>query len=265
TRSHTLLALAYDAAGTAGPPSATVTTRRPDTQAPAVRIAAPAAGATLTAVTTVQVTATDNVGVARTEFFVDNVRQATDTAAPYAFSLDPSRLATGSHSLMALAYDAAGNRGQATVTVTTRRLDTLAPSVRITAPAAGATLTRTTAVQVTATDNVGVARVDFYVDNVRQFSDTTAPFAFSLDPSRLADGRHTLMALGYDQAGNRGQATVTVTTRRPDTQAPAVRITAPAAGATLTAVAAVQVTANENVSGSRVEFAVDHVRPGTEP
>src|SRR5262249_34994981 len=217
TRSHTLLALAYDAAGTAGPPSATVTTRRPDTQAPAVRIAAPAAGATLTAVTTVQVTATDNVRVARVEFFVDNVRQATDTAAPYTFTLDPRRLTAGTHRLMAHAYDDAGKPARATGTVTTRKpppRDTQAPTVRITSPTANARLTAVTTVQVAATDNVGVVRVEFFVDNVRQAADTASPYTFTLDPRVLTTGSHRLTARAYDRSSHLRETSVTLSTRK---------------------------------------------------
>ena len=55
--------------------------------------------------------ASDNVGVSKVEFYVDGTLKATDTSSPYTASLDSTTLADGSHSLVAKAYDAAGNVG----------------------------------------------------------------------------------------------------------------------------------------------------------
>ena len=60
---------------------------------------------------TLSATASDNVGVSRVEFFVDNVLKGSDSASPYAMTLDSTTLANGSHTLVAKAYDAAGNVG----------------------------------------------------------------------------------------------------------------------------------------------------------
>jgi hypothetical protein len=45
---------------------------------------------------------------------VDGALKATDTAAPYTASLDSTTLSNGTHSLVAKAYDAAGNVGTST-------------------------------------------------------------------------------------------------------------------------------------------------------
>jgi Ca2+-binding RTX toxin-like protein len=57
----------------------------------------------------VQASASDNVGVTKVEFYVDGTLQGSDPSSPYSLSLDTSALANGSHSLVAKAYDAAGN------------------------------------------------------------------------------------------------------------------------------------------------------------
>jgi hypothetical protein len=85
-----------------------------DASPPQVAITSPAANATLSGVVTVQATATDPAGIDRTEFYVDNVLRAADTAAPYAWSLDTARLTAGAHTLTVRAVDAAGNLAQAT-------------------------------------------------------------------------------------------------------------------------------------------------------
>lgn len=63
---------------------------------------------------TLSATANDNVGVTRVDFLVDNVVKGSDTTAPYSLTLDSKTLTNGSHTLVARAYDAAGNSGAST-------------------------------------------------------------------------------------------------------------------------------------------------------
>lgn len=55
--------------------------------------------------------ADDNVGVTHAEFYVDGSLRATDTTAPYTASLNLPGPPGSQHSIMAKAYDAAGNVG----------------------------------------------------------------------------------------------------------------------------------------------------------
>ena len=60
---------------------------------------------------TLSATASDNVGVTKVEFYVDGSLKGTDTTSPYSMTLDSTTLSNASHSLVAKAYDAAGNVG----------------------------------------------------------------------------------------------------------------------------------------------------------
>jgi subtilisin family serine protease len=82
--------------------------------------------------------------------------------------------------------------------------DTTVPTVTVTAPSAGATLTGTVTLSANASDNVGVARVDFLVDGLMVGSDTTAPFSFAWDSSAVVNGSHSVVARALDAAGNTG-------------------------------------------------------------
>ena len=67
-------------------------------------------GAQVSDIVNVTADASDDVGVAGVQFFVDGVDdRAEDTAAPYALSWDTRTLANGAHTLTARARDAAGN------------------------------------------------------------------------------------------------------------------------------------------------------------
>jgi poly(hydroxyalkanoate) depolymerase family esterase len=90
--------------------------------------------------------------------------------------------------------------------------DTVAPTVSITAPANGATVSGALAVTANASDNVGVTRVDILVDGALAGSDTTAPYSVSVDTTTLTNGTHAIAARAFDAANNMGtSATVTVT------------------------------------------------------
>lgn len=186
----------------------------PDTTVPTVVMAAPLDGATVAGTAVVDVSASDDVGVVKVDLYVDGVFFVTDTASPYSFAWDTSALANGSHTLHAVASDAAGNSASTTpvsVTVSNAPPDTTLPTVSIGAPAAGATVSGTTTVSASASDNVGVTKVDLFIDGVFFATDTAAPYSFAWNTTQSGDGSHTLQVVAADAAGNVASAARAVT------------------------------------------------------
>jgi hypothetical protein len=94
--------------------------------------------------------------------------------------------------------------------------DTTAPTVSITAPLNGATVAGTVSINATASDNVGVTKVEFYVDGALKSTDMTSPYSYSWDSTSVANGSHALTAKAYDAALNVGTSTaVNVTVNNP--------------------------------------------------
>lgn len=90
-------------------------------------------------------------------------------------------------------------------------VDTTPPTVSMTSPASGATVSGNVNVAATATDNVGVASVRFFLDGVQLGTDdTTAPYAISWDSATSSNGSHTLMATAFDAAGNTASTAIPV-------------------------------------------------------
>ena len=90
--------------------------------------------------------------------------------------------------------------------------DTTPPTVSFTAPTAGQTLVGTISPLALASDNVGVAGVQFKLDGVNLGAElTAAPFTTSWNTATTSNGAHTLSAVARDAAGNSATATVTVT------------------------------------------------------
>lgn len=80
--------------------------------------------------------------------------------------------------------------------------DTTPPTVNVTAPASGATVGGTVTVSASASDAVGVARVEFLVDGSVVATDSAAPYELAWDSTTVANGAHTLGARAFDAAGN---------------------------------------------------------------
>ena len=87
-------------------------------------------------------------------------------------------------------------------TFTTADIDSIAPTVSITAPAGG-TITNTITLAANASDNIAVAGVQFKVDGTNVSSeDTSSPYTVSWTSNTVANGTHTITAVARDTAGN---------------------------------------------------------------
>ena len=104
-----------------------------DTTPPSVSISFPSAGATVAGTITLSATASDDVAVAGVQFRLDGANLgAEDTSSPYSVSWDTTTATNGSHTLTAVARDAAGNQAtSASVSLTVNNIvvDTTPPSL----------------------------------------------------------------------------------------------------------------------------------------
>jgi hypothetical protein len=113
-----------------------------------------------------------------------------------------------------------------------------------------------TTVNVDAADDLGVTRVELYLDGVLIGTDTSAPYSFSWNPATVGDGSRSLVARAYDIGANTGSsAAVPVTVAIP----PTASITTPAAGAQVSGTVNVAAQATDNGTVARVDFTVDGV------
>lgn len=186
-----------------------------DTTAPVVSITSPANGSTVSGTVNVSISSTDNLGVTSVELYVDGTLFAQAAGASGTFSLNTLAYADGSHALQARAYDAAGNAGSTSISVTVQNsttADTTAPAATITSPVDGAKVTRPTQkIYVSGTDNVAVTKLELYLDGRLFGTSTSATATFSWNTMKAAAGSHTLQAYAYDAAGNVGaSALITV-------------------------------------------------------
>jgi hypothetical protein len=185
-----------------------------DTQPPAVAIATPTGGK-ISGLVPVDVTASDNVAVARTEVYVNGTLHTTDTQAPYGITLDTSKYPDGALNLQARAYDAAGNSASSSTVSLTVANDTVPPTVSITNPASGSTVSGTVSINVAASDNQKVAKISLTIDGkeVALSYGSTLSYSWTVPKPKGATkkaGSSTITARAEDPAGNSATASVTV-------------------------------------------------------
>ena len=234
-----------------------------DVTPPVVDILSPGEGATVSNTLIVRADANDNVGVTEVRLMIDGAVVATDTSAPYELEWNTTSWSNGTHSLRVRAVDAANNSGDDVISVNVANAppDLTPPTVAITSPGVRATVSGAVNITATASDNVGVAFVEFFVDGVWQGADTGAPYSHTWDSRTVPNGLHTIMVTAEDTAGNRTSVTrdVTVQNTLADLIAPTVTITSPAHGQTVGATVNVTVSAWDNLGVTRCELYVNGV------
>jgi hypothetical protein len=241
-----------------------------DTTAPTVAVTAPASGATVKgASVSVTATANDNVGVVGVQFLLDGVNQgAEDTTSPYSITWNTTTLGDGSHTITAIARDAAGNTTTSSaVTVT---VDNTNPTGSLTAPASSAIVKGTislTSDSADATSGVTSAAFQRSPAGANTWTtistDTTSPYSASLNTTTLTDGLYDFRVVTTDNAGN-SFTSATISNVRVDNTAPTSSITAPAANANIKGNSVtVSATSTDGGSGvASVQFKLDGANLG---
>jgi chitodextrinase len=202
-------------------PSPTATpTPVPDTKAPTVSLTSQTPGATVSGQVTLSASAQDDVGVTKVDFLVDGEVLASVSQAPYTTNWDTTILPAGStHTLSAKAHDAAGNIGSS-ASVSVRVGDTTPPSVTLSKPSNGDTVSNTVNITANATDNLQLQKVEFYVNGVLKSIATSAPYQYSWNSREVDNGTVGISATAYDTAGNKQSDTVAVTVANADITPP---------------------------------------------
>jgi thermitase len=261
---HTLSALAKDASGNLGVSLGTglfVHNLKPDLQPPAPQVVSPANGAVVSGNVAIDITANDDTGVVRVDWYLNGNLMDSSATAPAVFTWKTRNYAAGAYQIMAQAYDAAGNKGTSpSVTVFIGSGDKSAPTVEITAPASGSTVAGIVNVGVSAADNVSVSKIEWYLDGTLKGSSQLVSPVFSWNTLEILDGSHILQARAYDAAGNyaiSAEILTTVHNTVADITAPVVGIRSPASGATLGSMASVSVTAVDDTGITKLELYAD--------
>ncbi len=220
-RTHTIFIKSYDAAGNSTT-SATVSVtlaRESDNTPPSASITFPVAGSTVSGNVNIAVDADDENGIAHIDYYIDGDSVASVDTWPYIYTWNTNSVDDGTHTIYVKAFDLSGNRTNSDlISVTVENdpePDVISPTVVLLYPVEGSTVDGTVAVAADAEDNVGVTRVEFYVDGVLANTDNSAPWGFSWNTGSLVSGtEHTIYVKAFDAAGNVGTSGILTVTKQ---------------------------------------------------
>jgi hypothetical protein len=184
-----------------------------DTQAPAVTIATPVNGTSLTVNTvTVTGTATDNMLIAKIEVQLGTGSWVTANGTT-AWTLANLTLTQGSNTITVRATDTAGNSNTTQTTVT---VDSQAPAVSVGSPTEGAKLTKDKVkLSGTASDNVRLSSIEVTVNGVAV---TVTGLNIWYVNITLKEGKNNITVTATDGAGLKTSQTLSVTYTKPKPQ-----------------------------------------------
>jgi hypothetical protein len=219
---HVLRARAVDAAGNVASSTAVSVTVNnapppppPDITAPTSSIACNAAACGTgwyRDSALVSLAAADDVGGSG----LKEIRYTTDGSDPTAASGTVYAGPISLSSTKTVKYRAFDNAGNAeAVRSQLVQVDATAPTVSVTAPVNGTTVTGNVKITANASDAAsGVASVTFFVDGVRLAAVTAAPYTTPWNTKKVTGGQHTLTAVAEDRTGHTTTSVaVTVTVR----------------------------------------------------
>jgi hypothetical protein len=173
---------------------------------PSVSISSPKNNAVISKRVTVSVTAKDDVGIKKVEFYVDNKLKSTDTNAPFRWRWDTSKESSGSHTLKAKAYDTSDQTDVDSIRV---KVDQ-PPTIFIVSPSQGDHLSGHVTVKTSVSDDYGVRKVEFFVNDSMKRTDTKKPYTYDWDTSSYINRSHTLKAVVIDSIGQKAQKKISV-------------------------------------------------------
>jgi MYXO-CTERM domain-containing protein len=141
-----------------------------------------------------EASAEDNIAVENVDLYLDDALIGSSHASAIYVT---ATVLPGPHEARAIATDRSGRTGQSTAA-----FDVMVPPSDEEPPVVSANVSSTldSVTLVAATDDVGVAVVEFYVDGAFRGRDTVAPYGLTLEGAPFGSTTHTLVVRAYDAA-----------------------------------------------------------------
>lgn len=88
--------------------------------------------------------------------------------------------------------------------------DTTAPTVTISNPKNGITVNKPVSINASATDNVGVSRMELYINGSKAYQVNASSLSFNWNPRKATGNIFVITVKAYDSVGNAGQYEITI-------------------------------------------------------
>ena len=177
---------------------------------PTIQITSPTENEFVTGTITLVATVTVPAGytISKLEFYIDDT--LLDEGVSYQYSLDTTAYTNGAYTIWAVATNTEGTTSREKVSIVVANGDE-APTVSITEPTDQEQIMETVDITADASDDVGLAKVEFYADDAKLGEATSSPYTYSWDTSTVQDGEMIVKVIAYDTIGQTAEASVYVT------------------------------------------------------
>lgn len=184
-----------------------VTKDSSDSIPPIVKITKPKEKEITTDTVSIFIEATDDVGIEKIEVYIDDTLYVTLSERPFEVDWNSKSVSNGEHLLKAIAWDATNTKSISEILFFVKNteqevVDEILPEVVFITPTQNEAVKGLYNIQLEATDNVGVSKIELFLNESLIKTLFTSPFSFEWDSEEIDDGVSTFKAVVYDNAGN---------------------------------------------------------------
>ena len=176
----------------------------PDTTPPTVSITSLTNGAIVSGTVNVTAAASDNVAVEKVQFIAGSTYLGYDVTVPFTKPWDTTTVPDGTYAIGVRAVDMSGNMsGWVGIWVTVLNApDTTPPTAAITSLSNGQTVSGSITITASASDDVGVEKVQFIAGGTYLGYLTLPPYSRTWDTTTVPNGTYAIGVRAVDAAGN---------------------------------------------------------------
>ncbi|PKL15284.1 MAG: hypothetical protein CVV50_00645, partial [Spirochaetae bacterium HGW-Spirochaetae-6] len=174
---------------------------------PVVRITAPRTNTEIIgAVDIVAEASVEKGNISKVEFYLDNQLKTSLTEAPFQYSWNTLEYSDKNYTWKVLAYDNEG--GIATDSILVKVNNNLVPTVDLTAPLAGETLSgiKTLKADASAKNGKSILKAEFYGKGKLLGTASAMPYTLAWDTTKEVNGIYDLFAKAYDSGGKQADS-----------------------------------------------------------
>ncbi len=133
------------------------------------------------------------------------------------------------------------------------------PSVLISNLTNGTTVSGLITITATASDDVAITKVEFYIDNQLKFTDTQSPYTYLWYTTSTTNGAHLVKVVAYDTLLQTADSQIAIYVNNVENdQPPAITITSPTNNSTVQGTITVTVSVNDDKGMQKVEYYIDN-------
>jgi len=116
-------------------------------------------------------------------------------------SWDTTKYKSGTHTIKAVAYDTINQTAVHTIQVIVDQ----PPKISITWPSSGSSVYGIVTIKTSVSDDLGISKVQFYVNSGLSKTDREAPYIFNWGTNKILNGKYTIKAVVYDTRNQTAQ------------------------------------------------------------